>query len=249
LSAEAARANWPRWNAVARNVRTDPVANGSRLVQTWNNQSSRALRGIIWYRLPVAVDNLNWRWPTLAAIIARREPHESFHATARRVEPGLVEISLVNDGELDISSRLAVEVRWSDARLIAGDGLRDFELAEQNFPPRDSKINRRNSVCLPVKSKSSAGCGSTKTVRCSLKSKSFKRGNFSGRRHFRIRWQCLCLRPVFSKQPARCRRQRRVASARRGFSTRVGAHETGDDKSARSAAGGRPKILRPVQRG
>ena len=48
----------------------------------------------------------------------------------RRVEAGLVEINLVNEGELDISSRLAVEVRWSDARLIAGDGLRDFELAE-----------------------------------------------------------------------------------------------------------------------
>jgi len=57
---------------------------------------------------------------------------ERFHAVARRVESGLVEISLVNDGELDISSRLAVEARWSDARLVAGDGLRGFELAEQN---------------------------------------------------------------------------------------------------------------------
>ena len=43
-----------------------------------------------------------------------------------------MEISLVNDGELDISSRLAVEARWSDARLVAGDGLRGFELAEQS---------------------------------------------------------------------------------------------------------------------
>src|SRR5208282_4559538 len=46
------------------------------------------------------------------------------------------------------------------------------------FPPRDSKINRRNSACPPAKSKSSAGCGSTKTVRCSLKSKSFKSAIF-----------------------------------------------------------------------
>ena len=41
-----------------------------------------------------------------------------------------MEISLVNDGELDISSRLAVEIRWQDARLVAGDGLRGFELVE-----------------------------------------------------------------------------------------------------------------------
>ena len=39
---------------------------------------------------------------------------------SRRVESGLVEISLANAGELDVSSRLAVEVRWSKARLIAG---------------------------------------------------------------------------------------------------------------------------------
>jgi hypothetical protein len=50
----------------------------------------------------------------------------------RRVESGLVEISLANEGELDISSRLAVEVRWSNARLVAGDALRDFELADSS---------------------------------------------------------------------------------------------------------------------
>lgn len=48
----------------------------------------------------------------------------------RRVEPGLVGISLVNDGELDISSRLSIQVRWQNARLVAGDGLRDFELVD-----------------------------------------------------------------------------------------------------------------------
>ena len=90
------------------------------------------MRGVIWYRLPVAADNLNWRWPTLGAIVAGREPRESFHADARRGEAGLGEISLVNDGELDISSRLAVEARWTDARLVAGDSLGGFELAEQN---------------------------------------------------------------------------------------------------------------------
>ena len=50
----------------------------------------------------------------------------------RRIEAGLMEISLVNEGELDISSRLAVEVRWSNARLVAGDALRDFELADRS---------------------------------------------------------------------------------------------------------------------
>jgi len=130
LSAESGRTDWPAGTQV-RELRADPLAMNS-LVQFWNTNRPSALRGVIWYRLPVAVDNLNWRWPTLAAIIAGREPHEQFRSVARRVELGLVEISLENTGDLDISSRLAVEVRWSAARLVAGDGLQGFELAEQN---------------------------------------------------------------------------------------------------------------------
>ena len=91
------------------------------------------MRGVIWYRLPVAVDNFNWRWPTLGAIVAARSPREAVRVEARRVEAGLVEINLVNAGELDFSSRLAVEVRWTKARLIAGDALRDFELADRSL--------------------------------------------------------------------------------------------------------------------
>ena len=130
LSAEAPRSDWPAGTQL-REMSADPLAMGS-LVRNWNTNRPSAMRGVIWYRLPVAVDNLNWRWPTLDAIVAGREPRESIHAVARRAESGLVEVSLVNDGELDISSQLAIEVCWSDARLAAGDGLRGFELAEQN---------------------------------------------------------------------------------------------------------------------
>ena len=44
-----------------------------------------------------------------------------------------MEINLANTGELDFSSRLAVEVRWTKARLVAGDALRDFELADRKL--------------------------------------------------------------------------------------------------------------------
>jgi hypothetical protein len=154
LSSEGPDKNWPD-GVQLREVRADPMAM-ARLVQTWATNHPVVMRGIIWYRLPVAVDNLNWRWPTLAAIVAGREPRESFHADARRVEAGLVEISLVNDGELDISSRLAVEVRWSDARLVAGDGLRDFELAEQNVSAARFQ-NQSSQYRLPAGEKQTVG--------------------------------------------------------------------------------------------
>jgi hypothetical protein len=128
LSAEGPSKTWPP-GVQLREVRANPHES-AELVQFWTTNRPAALRGVIWYRLPVADDTLNWRWPTLAAIMAGRSPRESFRAESRRVEPGLVGISLINDGELDISSRLRIQVRWRNARLVAGDGLRDFELVE-----------------------------------------------------------------------------------------------------------------------
>jgi hypothetical protein len=127
LSAEGPSKTWPA-DVRTREVHADPLEM-ARLAQTWSTNRPSALRGIIWYRLPTIVDNFNWHWPTLGAIVASRFPRESLRGEARRIETGLVEINLVNDGELDLSSRLVVEVRWSrvgGARLIAADGLHGF---------------------------------------------------------------------------------------------------------------------------
>jgi hypothetical protein len=154
LSAEGPRKNWPV-DVHLREVRSDPVELGA-LVRTWTTNRPAAMRGVIWYRLPVAVDNLNWRWPTLGAIMALRSPRESFRVETRRVESGLVEINLVNSGEIDISSRLAVEVHWSDARLIAGDGLLNFTMTDNG--PFTAAFQTQSQPChLPAGEKLTLG--------------------------------------------------------------------------------------------
>jgi len=154
LSAEGPNNTWPA-GVQLREVRANPVEL-AELVQLWATNRPAAMRGVIWYRLPVADDTLNWRWPTLAAIVAGPSPRESMRVEARRVEPGLVGISLVNDGELDISSRLTIQVRWSDARLVAGDGLRDFELVDGG--PSAAKLQTRTEPCrLPAGEKQAIG--------------------------------------------------------------------------------------------
>jgi hypothetical protein len=130
LSAEGPAKSWPA-GAQLKEVRSDPLEIAP-LVQAWSSNPPPALAGILWYRLPTIVDNLNWRWPTLNAMVLARIPRKSVRVDTHRVESGLTEISLVNDGELDISSRLAVQTRWSGARLVAGDGLRGFQLADQD---------------------------------------------------------------------------------------------------------------------
>ncbi len=151
LSAEGPRPNWPT-NAQIREVASNPIEL-AELVRDWTANRPAAMRGVIWYRLPTIVDNFNWRWPTLGAILAARVPQEVLRVNPRRVESGLVEISLANAGELDISSRLAVEVRWSKARLVAGDALRDFELADRSlsaarFQTRSQSVRLRAGETL-----------------------------------------------------------------------------------------------------
>lgn len=128
LAAEGPRPNWPA-DTRLREISTDPQAM-AMLVQSWTANRPAAMRGVIWYRLPVATDALNWRWPTLQAMLAGRVPRENIRAEVRRVEPGLLEITLVNDGDLDISSRVVVEARWSGARLLASDGQAGFQLVD-----------------------------------------------------------------------------------------------------------------------
>lgn len=149
LSAEGPPRNWSA-DVRVREVRSDPLAI-AELMQFWSTNRPPMMGGIIWYRFPTSDDILNWRWPTLGAMVALRSPHLSVKAESRRVEAGLVEISLVNNGELDLSSRLAVEVRWSrgdGARLIAADGLHGFEAVDSESTLRLQNSSR--SYRLPA---------------------------------------------------------------------------------------------------
>jgi hypothetical protein len=125
LNAEGPSKSWPPGTRI-KEVRADPVEMAHLALALATNRPP-ACQGIIWYRLLISHDILNWRWPTLSAIVASRIPRESARAESRRVEAGLYEISLVNNGELDFSSRLALEVRWQNARLVASDGLHGFD--------------------------------------------------------------------------------------------------------------------------
>ena len=72
LSAEGPARAWPA-DAKLRQVDSNPRELAA-LVQGWTARRPAAMRGVIWYRLPVATDSLNWRWPTLGALLAGRIP-------------------------------------------------------------------------------------------------------------------------------------------------------------------------------
>lgn len=120
----------PAWPAFARlqPVMADAPAM-AELVAGWTRDRPAAMQGVVWYRLPVDGDRLNWRWPTLATVMRSETPRAELVAEAIARETNLLEINLTNQGRADAPLDREVAIQWKAARLLAGDGLGGFDLA------------------------------------------------------------------------------------------------------------------------
>jgi hypothetical protein len=127
LSAEGPVPGWPA-GVKLREVQADADAMAG-LVSGWMADRPQGLLGVVWYRLPVESDRRNWRWPTLAKVMAGEIPRADVRAEARRTEDRLVEIELVNRGTAEHRGPGRVTVSWPRGRLIASDGLLAYETA------------------------------------------------------------------------------------------------------------------------
>ena len=126
ISAEGPSARWPREARVVRwDAQPEAMAN---LLARWEHARSGMLRGVCWYRLPVAADNLNWSWRTLETVMQGRAPKHRLHIVASSSQPS--EIVAINEGEGDESLPKTISARWSTAKLIAADALESYELKD-----------------------------------------------------------------------------------------------------------------------
>lgn len=123
VAAEGASATWPdaaqivRWEAEPAEL--------AGLIAQWTKSRPLMLRGIIWYRLPVASDALNWRWTTLAAVMQGRAPHRQLRITASSSR--VSEIELINEGEQDEPLPEYIVATWKGARLEGLDALAGYQ--------------------------------------------------------------------------------------------------------------------------
>ncbi len=85
------------------------------------------LQGILWYRLPLSTDRMNWRWETLRAVI-EHQPLQSqlkFHCNNG-------DLSLENTGNIDAEFPLSLSASWSESQLIAADALPGWMLERES---------------------------------------------------------------------------------------------------------------------
>ncbi|MDB6031605.1 MAG: hypothetical protein JWM16_1943, partial [Verrucomicrobiales bacterium] len=141
LSAEGPAPNWPGSTRL-REVRSSPESM-TALVRAWSVDRPSAMTGLIWYRLPVEVDRLNWGWTTLASVMAGNLPHAALRAEVRKRGSPLVEVEVVNTGTADDLMPQQVTLSWESGGVVAGDGVQGFELAETGS--RAVRFELRNS--------------------------------------------------------------------------------------------------------
>ncbi len=123
-----------------RTVRSDP-AEMAGLIRGWTQDRPPQLAGVIWFRLPVAGERLNWSWPTLRTVMTGRAPRTELRTLQREPEPGLVQIDLQNAGEAAVPWPAAVRIRWRGKAPIAADGLAVYRLV----PAKDGEIRLEGS--------------------------------------------------------------------------------------------------------
>jgi hypothetical protein len=125
ISAEGPAPAWPA-GSVIRAVRAD-AAHIASLVSAWTADRPAAMRGVVWYRMPVDADSMNWRWPTLRAVMGGRPPRSELRVEQWREAQGVVTLELVNTGEADEPLDAAVVIRG--AAIRAADGIGGFHAA------------------------------------------------------------------------------------------------------------------------
>ncbi len=129
-----------------RQLSADPSAM-AQLVADWTGDRPASMTGLIWYRLPVAGDRLNWRWPTLESVMAGTTPLARLAATTESPSPGLSEVTVTNQGSADFQGPVAIRLRWTGARRLGADGIRGFEA----ILPGANEVLFTNAICrLPA---------------------------------------------------------------------------------------------------
>ena len=127
LAAEGPAPDWPAGTQV-RVARADAPAL-ARLEQALAAAPPPHCAGVIWFRLPVAGDRLNWDGTTLAAVLRGETPAPKITVAVEWPEPGLAEVVAVNAGTTSELPPARVAVRWpAPEKLLAADGLGGFQL-------------------------------------------------------------------------------------------------------------------------
>ena len=155
LTAEGKRIEPPQ-GGTTRTVRADPALISS-LYDAWQTEHPKAMEAIVWYRLPVNTDALNWSWTTLRAVLNDQTLRPEGEVRTGWPEAELVDLVLTNSGNWDLwFEGLSIRVDCNGMNPVAADGLNGFILDDRAsnrliFRPARSRRHRLSPAeSLPI---------------------------------------------------------------------------------------------------
>jgi hypothetical protein len=144
LSAEGPSKNWPD-GTILRTVSSDAAAM-AELVHVWREERPANMKGIIWYRLPVQSDKLNWRWETLELVMSGQKPEKEIELKIDYPESGLAQIALANTGQIDYSPDFNIEIECENSEILAADGMNGFVFNISDTSAANFKFKNENDL-------------------------------------------------------------------------------------------------------
>lgn len=115
---------------IVREERADP-AEVAAFVRMLRGRRTASLRGLFWFRMPAAGDELNCCMDTFRHVAAGEDPPETLRAELRVTEPGLVSVHLHNAPDHDYRGRAEVRLNHTPGGRVLGEGLRGFTMEQR----------------------------------------------------------------------------------------------------------------------
>lgn len=140
-------------------IRTNATAMAG-LIRQWQADRPAAMTGVIWYRLPVDTDTLNWRLVTLDTVRKGQIPAAVVAVAATRTG-GLTELAVTNTGTADAPLPASLTLDWTGEASIASDFLHGYRAIERDSTSirltRDESAARDATLVLPPGGRISIG--------------------------------------------------------------------------------------------
>ena len=105
-------------------ARQDEMA---QLVRAWKVDRPAFMQGVIWYRLPVEGERMNWTWSSLQRVMCGEEVDLSWKVRFDREANGSYVMVLEDDTEASLEWPTALHVSWSSGFCVASDTGREYQ--------------------------------------------------------------------------------------------------------------------------
>lgn len=102
------------------------------LVKEWNANPPVAMQALVWYRLPVAGDRLNWPAELLPKVATGADLKREWIGSLQSQPEGYANIVLNQSGEAPDDLPREILVEWQDGMVLAADGLQGYKVISQS---------------------------------------------------------------------------------------------------------------------